>query len=97
MRENEAVLGVRVFGLNVTVDGRGLGVADTGNLEGDIGRSPGADFERSAENGEILPKQVVGAFAEILDEASEAAGVNIRVITNLPAWRDSLWERHFAE
>lgn len=64
--EDEAVFGICVFCLDIAVDGRGLGVANTSNLESDIGRGPGANFERGSENGEILAEQVVGALPEIL-------------------------------
>lgn len=64
--EDEAMLLVRVLGLEVTVDGGRLGVAKTADLEGDVGWCRGFDLERSSVEVEISDEQVVGGFTEIL-------------------------------
>jgi len=60
---------VSPFTLNITSDDVRLGVASSGNLEGDVGRSLGLNFERSTVEVVILSEQVIGGLAEILINA----------------------------
>lgn len=68
--EDEAVGLVEELGLNVTADEARLRVAGARDLEGDIGRRHGLDFELDVADGEVLAKEVVGRLSEILDASS---------------------------
>ena len=62
----EAVLGVEVLGLYITVDGGRFRIPDTSNLEHNSSGSLGLDLERRAKDREILGQEVVGGLAKIL-------------------------------
>jgi hypothetical protein len=69
LSDGQPMLGLSIFGLNVTMDGR-LQVADmvvvTSDLEGDVGGSLSFDLDRGALEREVFAKQIVGRLAEIL-------------------------------
>lgn len=64
--EGDAVRLVRVFCLDVTVDGLGLVVVLARDLEGDVGGGGGLDLELDEPEGVVASEQVVGGLAEIL-------------------------------
>lgn len=66
----QAVLEVGVLALDVTSDGVRLRVADTGDLEGDVGGGEGLNLERSAVDGVVLLEKVGGGLAEVLHGVS---------------------------
>jgi hypothetical protein len=68
------VLEIDILALNVTGNGVGRGVLGTGNLEGDIGRGQGLDFERGALDGIVLQEEVRGGLAEVLFVSDVEAG-----------------------
>jgi hypothetical protein len=69
--EGETMNLVGPFALDVTVDGIGLGIAGSLDLEGDVGGSLGLDLERGAVEVVVLAEQVVGRLAKILMEVLE--------------------------
>ena len=69
--EGETVDLVGPFTLNVTMDGIGLGIAGSLDLEGDVGGGLGLDLERGATEVVVLAEQVIGRLAEILMKVSE--------------------------
>ena len=64
--EDDALGCVDVLALDVAVDVGGLGVAQAGDLEGDVGRGLGLDLELGAVDWEVLREEVVGGLAEVL-------------------------------
>ena len=64
--DSEAVLGVDVFSLQITVDDVRLGVGVTSDLKSDVGRGLGLDLEASAVDVEVFAQEVIGTFAQIL-------------------------------
>jgi len=57
--DSEAILGVDVFSLQVTVDLVALGIGGSSDLEGDIGRGLSLDFETSAMDVEVLVQEII--------------------------------------
>lgn len=66
----EAVLEVDVLALDVTVDDVGLGVAGTGDLEGNVGGGEGLDLKGGTVDGVVLEEQVRRGLAEVLRESA---------------------------
>ena len=64
--ESETVDLVSPFSLDVTVDGVGLGVAGTLDLEGDVGGGLGLDLKGGTVEVVVFAEQVVGGLAKIL-------------------------------
>ena len=87
--QNEAVLVVGVLGLDVTGDALRLGVAQTRDLEGDVGGGLGLDFQRGSEDGVVLGEQVVGRLSKVLAKQVES-GVLHRGRGRIPSMRVEL-------
>ena len=68
--EGETVNLVGPFALDVTVNGIGLGIAGSLDLEGNVGGGLCLDLERGAVEVVVLAKQVVGRLAKILIKVS---------------------------
>lgn len=66
LSQGKAVLAVVELGLEVTVDVSGLGVSETGDLEGDAVGGLGLDLERGAVDVVVLVEEVTGGLAEVL-------------------------------
>ena len=65
--ERQAVGLVEELGLDIASNEGRLGVADTADLEEDVGGSGGLDLEGDAADGEVPAEEVVGRLSEILD------------------------------
>lgn len=72
----EAVLEVDVLALDVTVDDVGLGVAGTGDLEGNVGGSEGLDLKGGTVDGVVLEEQVRRGLAEVLRRVSSRSATS---------------------
>jgi hypothetical protein len=66
LSEGQAVGLVGPLALNVTVNGIGLGITSSLDLERHVGRCLGLDLERGSGEVIVLAEQVIGGLAEVL-------------------------------
>lgn len=71
--EDQAVLEVDVLSLDITSDGIGGRVLNTGNLESNVGRSKSLDLERCTLDRVVLKKKVRCGLPEVLRHISVAS------------------------
>lgn len=64
--DGQSSLVVSPLSLQITVDGVGLGVLETGNLEGDTGGSLGSDLEGGSGKGVVSAEEIRRRLSDIL-------------------------------
>lgn len=65
---------VDILCLEITGNAEGLGVTETGNLEGNLGGRFGLDLEGGTGEGVVLGQQVVGRLSEVLEKKEGERG-----------------------
>jgi hypothetical protein len=65
--DSQTVLNIGILGFNFAVNVVRLGMTVSCDLESDVGRGFGLDFQRSSLEVEVLAKKVIGRLAKVLE------------------------------